>query len=64
MDRKLNNDYDDDDEDDDDILIELNPIKRFIPHYTMIMLQAGGIVDGIPTDLLDAYPQVFMSLPL
>ena len=28
----------------------------------MIMLQAGGIVDGIPTDLLDAYPQVFMSL--
>ena len=23
------------------------------------MLQAGGVVDGIPTNLLDAYPQVF-----
>ena len=26
---------------------------------TKSMFQAGGVVDGIPTNLLDAYPQVF-----
>ena len=59
--KSIHND-DGDDHDDDDHHDDHNyhdPGNKDMTTMTKLMFQAGGVVDGIPTNLLDAYPQVF-----
>ena len=51
-------DHDDDNDQHDDHNYH-DPGNKDMTTMTKLMFQAGGVVDGIPTNLLDAYPQVF-----